>query len=150
MVSIRRWRRALREVARRRASLGRIGRVSTRIQILGLALGRLALGAALVAAPRAAVGKGWVGDDAQRPTSALLLRAVGARDIALALGALVALRNGGALRPWLIGASIADATDLVATLSSGDAVPAQGRAAVGALAGGALVQQLAIARSVDA
>jgi hypothetical protein len=137
-------------VAPRRLRLGSIARVSTRTQIIGLALGRLALGTALLAAPRGLVGAAWIGRDAERSTSSILLRAVGARDVALALGTLVALRQGGALRPWLLTASIADATDVLATLKAGDAVPAQGRAAVGALGGGAFAQQLALARAVDA
>jgi hypothetical protein len=124
--------------------------MSTRTQIMALALGRLAIGAALVVAPRSPVGSGWVGDDAERPSASLLMRAVGARDVALALGTLATLRQGGALRPWLIGASLADATDLVATLAAGKAVPAQGRAGIAVLASGALVQQLAIARGAEA
>lgn len=123
--------------------------LSTRTQIAGLALGRLALGVALVAAPRAAVGAGWVGAEAERPVTATLLRAVGARDMAVALATLAALRNGSPLKPLLVGASLADGTDLVATLLAGKAVPTQGRVGVGALAGGALVAQLALARSVD-
>src|ERR1044072_4526408 len=118
---------------------------STRTQLLGLALGRLALGAAL-----SQVGTGWVGEDAQRPTVSVMMRGLGARDMALALGTLGALRNGGPLKPWLIGASLADATDLVATVGAGKAIPAQGRAAIVVLAGMALVQQLAIARTVEA
>jgi len=124
--------------------------MSTRAQIVGLALGRVAIGAALVASPRSKIGTGWVGGDAERPSVSLLMRAVGARDVALGLGTLAALRQGGALRPWLIGASLADATDLVATLGAGKAVPAQGRAGIALLASGALAQQLAIARGVDA
>ncbi len=123
---------------------------SARTQILGLALGRLAIGAALVAAPRSQVGSGWVGEDAQRPTVSVMMRGLGARDMALALGTLGALRNGGALKPWLIGASLADATDLAATLGAGKAIPAQGRVAIVALAGMALVQQLALSRGLEA
>jgi hypothetical protein len=121
---------------------------STRTQILGLALGRLAIGAALVAAPRSQVGSGWVGEDAQRPTVSVMMRGLGARDMALALGTLGALRNGGALKPWLLGASLADATDLVATVSAGKAIPAQGRAAIVVLAGVAFTQQILLARGL--
>jgi hypothetical protein len=123
--------------------------MSSRILLTTLAAGRLAIGAALVAKPQSQVGAGWVGEDAQRPTAAVLLRAVGARDMALALGTLAAQRSGGALRPWLLTATLADATDLVATFAAGAAVPKQAKALIALLAGGAIVQQLALARTVE-
>jgi len=116
-----------------------------------LAAGRLALGGALVAKPQALVGSGWVGgEEARRPATALLCRSVGGRDMALALGTLAAQRNGSPLKPWLLGATLADTVDLVATFAAGRAIPKLGRAAIALLAGGAIVQQLALARSVDA
>lgn len=122
--------------------------MSPRTVVAGIALGRLALGAALVAAPRKVVGPGWIGAEAERPAAATLLRAVGARDLALAIGTLGALRNGSSLTPWIVGASIADGTDFVATLAAGSAIPAQGRAGVGALAGGALGVQLGLLKTL--
>jgi hypothetical protein len=123
---------------------------SVRTQLLGLALGRLAIGAALIAKPTSQIGSSWVGDaDAARPTSAMLFRSIGARDVALALGTLGAQRTGSPLKPWLLGATFADAADLVATFAAGKAVPAKGRVAIAALAGGAIVQQLMIARTVE-
>jgi hypothetical protein len=124
--------------------------MSTRTQLLGLALGRLAIGAALVAKPQSRLGASWVGDaDAARPTSHLLFRAVGARDMALALGTLGAFRQGTPLKPWLLGATLADTADLVSTFAAGKSVPVAGRVAIVALAGGAIVQQLALTRSVE-
>ena len=116
-----------------------------------LAAGRLAIGAALVAKPQAQVGAGWVGgEEASRPSTGLLFRSVGARDMALALGTLAAQRNGSPLKPWLLGATLADAVDLFATFAAGKAIPTSGKAAIAVLAGGAIVQQLALVRSVDA
>jgi hypothetical protein len=124
--------------------------VSSRTVISAIALGRLGLGAALLLAPAKVVGAGWVGEqEAAKPTTTLLLRAVGARDMALAIGTLMALRQGGALKPWVIGGALADGTDCVATTIAGGAVPAQGRAGVAALGGGALVAQLALLRDVE-
>ena len=122
--------------------------MSPRTVVAGIALGRLALGAALVAAPRKVVGPGWIGAEAERPAAGTLLRAVGARDLALAIGTLGALRNGSSLTPWIVGASIADGTDFFATLAAGSAIPAQGRAGVGALAGGALGVQLGLLKTL--
>lgn len=124
--------------------------MNQRTRLTTLAAGRLAIGAALVAKPASQVGAGWVGDDAQRGSAALLLRSVGARDMALALGTLGAQRTGSALKPWLLGATLADAVDLFATFAAGKAVPASAKAAIALLAGGAIAQQLALVRAVDA
>lgn len=124
--------------------------MSLRATLTALAAGRLAIGAGLVAKPQSQLGVGWIGEDAQRPTVAVVLRAVGARDMALALGTLAAQRSGGPLRPWLVCATLADATDLVATFAAGKAVPARSKALIALLAGGAIAQQLALARRVDA
>jgi len=116
-----------------------------------LAAGRLAIGAALVAKPQSQVGAGWVGDEeATRPATALLFRSVGARDMALALGTLGAQRSGSPLKPWLLGATLADAVDLFATFAAGRAIPAKGKVAIALLAGGAIAQQLALSRRVEA
>jgi len=124
--------------------------MNPRAMLMTLVVGRLAIGAALVAKPQSQVGTGWIGEDALRPTAAVGLRAVGARDMALALGTFATRRNGGPLRPWLLAATLADATDLVATFVAGKAVPARSKALIGLLAGGAIVQQLALAREVEA
>lgn len=124
--------------------------MNLRTAVTGLAAGRLAIGAGLVAKPQSQLGTGWIGEDAKRPTAAVLTRAVGARDMALALGTLATQRAGGPLRPWLLCATLADATDLVATFAAGKAVPARSKALIALLAGGAVAQQLALARRVDA
>ena len=53
-----------------------------------LAWARVALGVAAFALPRLPATP-WIGKDASRPSSRLLSRALGARDVALGLGALV-------------------------------------------------------------
>jgi hypothetical protein len=127
-----------------------IERMSPRTLLAGIALGRVGFGAALTAKPQTTVGPGWVGTaESERPATALLFRSVGARDIAMGAGTLVALRQGAALRPWLLGALLADAVDLVATLGAGKAIPARGRLGIGVVAGGAVALQLAVARSLD-
>jgi hypothetical protein len=124
--------------------------MSPRAMLTTLAAGRLAIGALLVAKPQSQVGTGWIGEDAKRPTAAVVIRAVGARDMALALGTLATRRSGGPLKPWLLAATLADATDLVATLAAGRAVSKSSKALIALLAGGAVVQQLALVRSVEA
>src|SRR5215212_8625227 len=112
--------------------------MNSRAMLTSLAAGRLAIGALLVAKPQGPVGTGWIGEDAKRPTAAL------------ALGTLGAQRTGSPLKPWLLGATLADAVDLVATFAAGSAVPKQGKALIALLAGGAIVQQLVLTRSVEA
>lgn len=124
--------------------------MNARAALTTLAAGRLAIGAGLVAKPHSPLGTGWIGEDAQRRTSAVALRAVGARDVALALGTLAARRTGGPLRPWLLCATLADATDLLATFAAGRAVPARSKALIALVAGGAIVQQLALAQRAEA
>jgi len=125
--------------------------MNARLMLTTLAAGRLGLGAALVAKPQSLVGAGWVGgEEATRPATALLCRSVGARDMALALGTLAAQRSGSPLKPWLLGATLADGVDLAATFAAGRAIPKLGRAAIVLLAGGAIVQQLALARNAEA
>ncbi|HKG04750.1 MAG TPA: hypothetical protein VKB03_16375 [Conexibacter sp.] len=125
--------------------------MNTRAMLTALAAGRLVIGAALVAKPQSQVGAGWVGgEEANRPSTGMLFRAVGGRDMALALGTLAAQRNGSPLKPWLLGATLADSVDLVSTFAAGRSIPKAGKAAITLLAGGAIVQQLAIARTVEA
>ncbi|MDP9072115.1 MAG: hypothetical protein M3N68_12720, partial [Actinomycetota bacterium] len=73
--------------------------------------GRVVLGAAFMLAP--ATLKGWIGDDAHRPGTRVLARVFGARDAALGLGALLALREGAPARRWLQLAAGIDAVDAV-------------------------------------
>jgi hypothetical protein len=123
--------------------------MSPRTLVTGIALGRLAIGAALVAAPRGPFGTGWIGAEAERPAAGVLLRAVGARDVAIALGTLISLQRGTSLKPWVLGAAIADGTDFVGTLAAGQGIPMAGRVGVGAIAGGALGMQLGLLKALD-
>lgn len=123
--------------------------MSPRTLVAGIALGRLVIGTALMVAPRKVVGPGWIGSEAERPAAGILLRAVGARDVALALGALVALQQGSSLKPWVAAGALADGTDFFATLAAGQAIPPQARAGVGILAGGGFGAQLGLLRALD-
>jgi len=102
------------------------------------ALGRLALGGGLVLAPGVVAG-GWVGGVADKPGGQTLAVGFGARDIAIALGSLGAIRSGHGTGPWLRAAMIADAADLVATLRARGSLPALVVPAVAAMAGGSVV-----------
>lgn len=78
-----------------------------------IAIGRIIAGSLYVAFPRPLV-RAWTGTDDRRVDP--LGRAIGARDLALGLGALLALRRDVPARGWLEAAVISDAVDAVATL----------------------------------
>ena len=63
-----------------------------------LALGRAAVGVALVAVP-ARAGSGWVGEASRRPGTQVALASVGARDVALGLGTAWAVAGEDGARP---------------------------------------------------
>ncbi len=115
---------------------------------LSNARGRMAIGAALVLAPRLA-GPMWIGREANSRAVKVLARGLGARDVALGLGTAVALDRGGPVRGWLEGAALADAVDLVSALLAGDAIPAGKRRGVVLVAGASLIACAALARVVD-
>jgi hypothetical protein len=103
------------------------------------ALCRLAIGAGFVSCPSLTM-RPWIGDDAARPAATLLARAVGARDVVIAVGTLANLDgDGGSLQPWLAGGLAADATDLTVTLLGGAFLPRWGRVLVSSIAGGGVV-----------
>ncbi len=103
---------------------------------LGVAGGRLALGLVALVAPDRPT-QPWIGRTGEGPARRVLARALGARDVALGLGALAAARQGGDLRLWVAAAGLADAGDVVATLLAFPHLPKVGRLAVLAAAGGA-------------
>jgi hypothetical protein len=102
------------------------------------ALGRAALGGGLVVAP-GLVGGGWVGSAADKRPGQALAIGLGARDVAIALGALRAIGSGRDARPWLLAGIVGDAADLVATLRARDQLPPLTAPAVTALAGGSVL-----------
>jgi hypothetical protein len=76
----------------------------------------------------------WLGRDARRAGTHVAARGLGARDIGLGAGALLAGRD--ALPVWLAAAVLGDAADLAATVAAGDRLPLSGRVLVAALAAG--------------
>ena len=114
----------------------------------GLNVGRAVVGGALLAAP-ARAGAAWVGPEAALPSTGVMTRAMGARDLGLALGTLGALRSGrrdgGGPRTWLLAGVLADAADLAATLAAGRSLPPAGRNGTAVVAVTATATGLALA-----
>ena len=100
-----------------------------------ISLGRFAFGVAFIAEPKL-MERAWIGKQARLPGAQLLARAVGARDLALGIGGLQAVkRDDGSARPWLATAAVCDVVDFGATWAAGRTIPRQGRIGVLAIAG---------------
>lgn len=112
------------------------------------AIGRIVLGTALIAAPGLGA-RFWVGDDADAPGAKVLARALGARDLALGLGVVLAIKNDAPVRGWLEGAALADVVDFGATAAAGSRIPQASRAGIMGLAALSAVQCALLARAVD-
>ena len=139
---------------------GRAQATSTAIPVL------LRRGATLVAAGRVAIGvtalawpsvpaRPWVGAAADDLAARVFGRALGARDLALGLGALTALQRpadeagpAGSARAWVAAGALSDALDVVASLASWRELPRVGRWLVAASAGGAALAGAAGALAV--
>jgi hypothetical protein len=89
-----------------------------------LSLSRVAFGLSFLARPGAARGS-WVGRAAKQPGTQVVIRAQGARDVALGAGAIRALARGDVpeMRAWITAQAGCDLVDLVTTWSARDALP---------------------------
>jgi hypothetical protein len=96
--------------------------VSLRAVATIVSLGRAAFGAAFVAAAEP-MGSRWIGKPARDERVGILLRAVGARDIAIGIGTARALARGEDATGWLVASAGCDAIDLAATLAARDELP---------------------------
>jgi hypothetical protein len=103
----------------------------------GLALNRVSFGAGLMLAPRL-YARTWIGSGASDDRAQLLARALGARDLALGAGGLLALRDGDLdrARQWFAAQGVTDAVDLVATVAAGRDVPLPARVFAATMAAG--------------
>ena len=99
--------------------------MSSRPFAIALSLNRAAFGLRFALQP-AEAGRSWIGKSAaRRSQTQVFARALGARDLALGLGALQALAQHDqvAARTWMAGHAISDGTDVVATLIAKDDLP---------------------------
>ena len=113
-----------------------------------VAAGRVALGLTALAWP-AVPARPWVGASADDLAARVFGRALGARDLALGLGALAALRRPdaepGSAASWVAAGALSDALDVVASLASWRELPRTTRWLVAASAGGAALTGAAAA-----
>ena len=138
-----------------------------RVQVtLSTSTSLLRRGATAVAAGRVAIGvtaltwplvpaRPWVGADADNVAAQVFGRALGARDLALGLGALAALQapssgdEARSARAWVAAGALSDALDVVASVLSWRELPRFTRWLVAASAGGAALAGLAEVLALD-
>jgi hypothetical protein len=104
-----------------------------------LATGRIALGLGLFLAPRR-LSRTWLGGDAEGRFVPAVVRGVGARDVAIGVGTLVALRGDELTAEadrWIEAGIVGDLGDAAGTLLTGR--PDRDRALIVAIAGSAAV-----------
>jgi hypothetical protein len=111
-------------------------------------LTRVALGAGLIAAPRALTAA-WLGRVSRRPAAQVPIRAMGARDLAIGLGTAYAAGQGYGARPWLMAGIVSDVGDLLATLRARDDLPGPGVVVIAAMAGGSVLLELWFSSQVE-
>jgi hypothetical protein len=100
-----------------------------------LALNRTGFGFGYLLAP-ARMGRGWIDKAALRPATQVMIRGLGARDLALGVGGLRALSDSDqSARPWFAAHALSDAADLIATLAASRDLPRRRVAFAGAMAG---------------
>jgi hypothetical protein len=113
-----------------------------------MGLTRVTLGLVALVAPGLPLGP-WIGRAAARSRPArLLARALGARDLALGLGLLLALRRRAPARGWVEAGGLADLGDATITLASFRSLPSAGRWAVLAASGGGALVAPVLARGL--
>jgi len=109
------------------------------------ALTRVAIGAALTAAPDRA-GRLWAGFAVDSRSGQMLMRGLGIRDLALGLGMVTALRRGRPLRPWSWYAVACDVVDAAASAAAHAELPDGGRISAPAIAAAAVGDAFIAAR----
>jgi hypothetical protein len=82
------------------------------IAVLGV---RIAYGVTLMIAPGRLTLR-WLGPDSSRAPAQVPLRGLGAREIVLHTGAVIAAVRDRPLRPWLAGSIAGDCADIAATV----------------------------------
>lgn len=102
-----------------------------------VAAGRVGLGLAALARPEVP-GRPWVGESAGDLAAQVFGRALGARDLALGLGALAAFRQPRpAAAAWVAAGALSDALDVAVTVTAWPRLPRYTRWLIAASAGGA-------------
>ena len=88
-----------------------------------MGLTRASVGAAFLALPRTTAAA-WVGDEAAaQPGVDILARALGARELVLGTGLVLAVARGRPVRGWLMAGVAADAADAALSIAAREELP---------------------------
>ena len=82
-----------------------------------LSVARATVGVIWLLTPRKLI-KAWTGEDATAVSARVVGRGFGGRDLALAVGTLITLKDERTLATWLRAGALADAADAVSTLAA--------------------------------
>jgi hypothetical protein len=119
-------------------------------ETLAMSLARLrtAIGIAAVVAPRLATRtmRRGRGSDGIAP---LFARMLGARDIALGMGAVIALDRGKPVRGWLEAAALTDTADCVACALAREEMPPSAFGAAAGLGAASAILGIVLSRRLD-
>jgi hypothetical protein len=115
---------------------------------VGLGRGRIAIGVVSLLAPRL-VGRVIIGAEPSGGGTTLFARMVGARDIGLGLGVLVALDRGAPVRGWLEASALVDGIDAAACLLAREHIRTILLPCVTGLAGTGALLSAWLARQLD-
>ena len=109
---------------------------------------RIAIGVVIVVAPRFATKRMSANHKAEG-VEPVFARMLGARDIALGLGTVLAVDKGTPVRGWLEGAALADTADCVSAALGHRRLSARAVKGTVALAGASAVAGALLARRLD-
>jgi hypothetical protein len=114
--------------------------------VLGL---RIAYGAALIVAPERLALR-WLGPDSRRAPTQVPLRGLGAREVVLHTGAVLAALASRPLRPWLAASIAGDCVDIASTVIGRDELPDGAPLATAAVAGASALISAGLFAALDA
>jgi hypothetical protein len=115
---------------------------------VGLGRGRVAIGVVSLLAPQL-VGRVIAGSEASGGGATLFARMVGARDIGLGLGVLIALDRGAPVRGWLEASALVDGIDVAACLLARDHIRTSLIPGIAGLAAGGALLSAWLSRQLD-
>jgi hypothetical protein len=115
---------------------------------VGLGRARIAIGVISLLAPQL-VGRALTGAQPSGGGTSLFARMVGARDIGLGLGVLIALDRGAPVRGWLEASALVDGIDVAACLLARDHIRTSLVPGVAGLAAGGALLSAWLSRQLD-
>jgi hypothetical protein len=120
----------------------------TRSTVRAIALGRLAIGVSALALP-GLVGRAWIGATGGGRGVKALVRALGARDVVIAIGTLIALDDQRPVGHWLWFGAAVDAVDAGATLLAAGNIPMRSLVSVVTMAGAGAATEVKLAQLTE-